>query len=339
MAPPDGHGSLAAGELLLLLGDRRRAAQRLLDKRILFFGGKGGVGKTTCSAAVALAASRTGRRVLLVSTDPAHSTSDIFERPFTSEEREILPNLFGLEIDAEFEAGRYVADVKEQVAKMFSPSVVGAANRQIDLAASMPGVGDVALFERLTQIVAARESAYDLVVFDTAPTGHTVRLLQMPELLRTWIDALAGQRRRAVERDRAIRVDESESTEDEPDPIVVALARRRQRLEEVRARLVDHRDTSFVLVLVPERLPIEETARAAAALVESGIEVGTLIVNRALPDGLEGEFYAARRRQEAVYRREIDERFAALDRIVVAQLESDVYGVARLERISAQIFG
>ena len=323
----------------MLLGDQRRAAQRLLDKRILFFGGKGGVGKTTCSAAVALAASRTGRRVLLVSTDPAHSTSDIFERPFTSEEREILPNLFGLEIDAAFEAGRYVAGVKAQIAKMFSPSVLGAAHRQIDLAASMPGVGDVALFERLTQIVAARESAYDLVVFDTAPTGHTVRLLQMPELLRTWIDALAGQRRRAVERDRAIQVDDSESTEDEPDPIVVALARRRQRLEEVRTRLVEHRDTSFVLVLVPERLPIEESARAAAALGESGIDVSSLIVNRVLPDGLEGEFYAARRRQEAVYRREIDERFATLDRIVIAQLESDVYGVARLERISAQIFG
>ena len=74
-------------------------------------------------------------------------------------------------------------------------------------------------------------------------------------------------------------------------------------------------------------------------LAESGIDVGSLIVNRVLPDGLEGEFYAARRRQEAVYRREIDERFAALDRIVIAQLESDVYGVARLERISAQIFG
>jgi arsenite-transporting ATPase len=324
----------------LLLGESRRAARRLLDKRILFFGGKGGVGKTTCSAAVALAASRTGRRVLLVSTDPAHSTSDIFELPFTSEEREILPNLFGLEIDSAFEAGRYVADVKEQVAKMFSPSVVGAANRQIDLAASMPGVGDVALFERLTQIVAAREPAYDLVVFDTAPTGHTVRLLQMPELLRTWIDALAGQRRRAVERDRATRVGDPDSADDdEPDPIVVALARRRQRLEEVRARLVERGDTSFVLVLVPERLPIEETARAAAALGECGIEVASLIVNRVLPDGLEGEFYVARRRQEAVYRREIDERFAALDRIVIAQLESDVYGVARLERISAQIFG
>jgi arsenite-transporting ATPase len=322
-----------------LLTDPRRAARRLLDKRILFFGGKGGVGKTTCSAAVALFASRNGRRVLLVSTDPAHSTSDIFERPFTRDETQILPNLFGLEIDAEFEARRYVADVKEQVSRMFSPSAVGAANRQIDLAASMPGVGDVALFERLTQIIAARESAYDLVVFDTAPSGHTIRLLQMPELLRTWIDALAGQRRQAVARDRETRGSDPDAADDEPDPIVLALARRRQRLEEVRLRLVEHRDTSFVLVLVPERLPIEETARAATALRESGIDVGSLIVNRVLPEGLEGDFYMARRRQEAIYRHEIDERFAALDRIVVAQLESDVYGIDRLERVSAQIFG
>ena len=321
----------------MLLSANRTAARRLLDRRILFFGGKGGVGKTTCAAAVALAASRQGRRVLLVSTDPAHSTSDIFEQQFTRDEREILPNLYGLEIDAEFEAGRYVAEVKDQVAKMFSPSMVGAATRQIDLAAAMPGVGDVALFERLTTIVAARDSAYDLVVFDTAPTGHTVRLLQMPELLRTWIEALAAQRRRAVEREIDIRGDDS--GEDEPDPIVAALERRRHRLESVRARLVERRDTSFVLVLIPERLPIEETSRAVTALGEAGIEVGAVVVNRVLPDGLEGEFYAARQRQEAIYRREIDQRFKAMDRIVIEQLESDVYGLNRLERISAQIIG
>jgi arsenite/tail-anchored protein-transporting ATPase len=320
----------------LLLAENRKAARRLLDKRILFFGGKGGVGKTTCAAAVALAASREGQRVLLVSTDPAHSTSDIFERRFTRQEREILPNLHGLEIDADFEAGRYIAEVKEQVTKMFSPAMVGAASRQIDLAAAMPGVGDVALFDRLTTIVAARNSAYDLVVFDTAPTGHTVRLLQMPEMLSTWIDALTAQRRRAVERDAITRDD---SGEDAPDPIVAALERRRDRLDAVRRRLVEHRDTSFVLVLIPERLPIEETSRAAGALAEAGIEVGAVVVNRVLPEGLGGEFYAARLRQEDVYRREIDHRFKAMDRIVITQLESDVYGLNRLERISAQILG
>ena len=320
----------------MLLAENRKAARRLLDKRILFFGGKGGVGKTTCAAAVALAASREGQRVLLVSTDPAHSTSDIFERRFTREEREILPNLHGLEIDADFEAGRYIAEVKEQVAKMFSPAMVGAASRQIDLAAAMPGVGDVALFDRLTTIVAARNSAYDLVVFDTAPTGHTVRLLQMPEMLSTWIEALTAQRRRAVERDAILRDD---GGEEEADPIVAALERRRDRLDAVRRRLVEHRDTSFVLVLIPERLPIEETSRAAGALAEAGIEVGAVVVTRVLPDGLGGEFYAARRRQEDVYRREIDHRFKTMDRIVITQLESDVYGLNRLERISAQILG
>ena len=98
-------------------------------------------------------------------------------------------------------------------------------------------------------------------------------------------------------------------------------------------------DETFVLVLIPERLPIEETSRAAGALAEAGIEIGAIVVNRVLPDGLSGEFYAARRRQEDIYRREIDHRFKTMDRIVIAQLESDVYGLNRLERISAQIIG
>ena len=86
----------------------------LLKKRILFFGGKGGVGKTTCASAMALAASRAGKRVLLVSTDPAHSTSDIFERAFTGDEQPILPGLFGMELDADLEArrGHYVRQLQ-----------------------------------------------------------------------------------------------------------------------------------------------------------------------------------------------------------------------------------
>src|SRR5262245_63400074 len=121
----------------------------LLDKRILFFGGKGGVGKTTCASAVALAASRAGRRVLLVSTDPAHSTSDIFGIPFSADEREIHPGLCGLEVDANLEARRYIDNAKSGIARMFSPAVAKEAGRQIELASSMPGVEEVALFDRI----------------------------------------------------------------------------------------------------------------------------------------------------------------------------------------------
>src|SRR5437762_7821201 len=117
----------------------------LLKKRILFFGGKGGVGKTTCASAVALAAAKAGKRVLVVSTDPAHSTSDIFERPFSCEESEVYPGINGIEVDADFEARRYIDTVKSQIARLFSPSILKEAERQIELVSTMPGVEEVAL--------------------------------------------------------------------------------------------------------------------------------------------------------------------------------------------------
>src|ERR1700704_6361651 len=157
----------------------------LLDRDVVFFGGKGGVGKTTCSSAFALAASRRGRRVLLVSTDPAHSTSDIFERRIGPDERQIEAGLSALEIDADREAARYVADVKRDIERMFAPAVVRQANRQIDLAAASPGLAEVALLDRMIDLIVAREQLYDLVVFDTAPTGHTLQLLRMPEAMTT----------------------------------------------------------------------------------------------------------------------------------------------------------
>src|SRR5205085_7481878 len=112
--PPGAVSRLASAHGHRALADRQPAVllKGLIDRDVVFFGGKGGVGKTTCSAAFALAASRRGKRVLLVSTDPAHSTSDIFERKIGGAERELLPKLSAIEIDADREAARYIADVK-----------------------------------------------------------------------------------------------------------------------------------------------------------------------------------------------------------------------------------
>ena len=296
----------------------------LSDRKILFFGGKGGVGKTTCASAVALAASRRGKRVLLVSTDPAHSTSDIFETKFTSDEREILPGLTGLEIDVDLELRRYIDRVKEQISKLFSPEILKKADGQIELAATMPGAESVALFDRMSELMIDRRDVYDLLVFDTAPTGHTLRLLQSPELLVTWVAALTKARRAMLPSDL-----------DEPDPVLTALERRKDRLEEVRARMMSANATAFVLVTIPERLPIEEAARSLAALGEVGIQIGQVVVNRVLPPHATGEFYESRRRQEQVYLDEIDRRFAHLPRLRVPQLDSDIHGLQSLERISA----
>jgi len=309
---------------------------RLLDRDVVFFGGKGGVGKTTCSSAFALAASRRGRRVLLVSTDPAHSTSDIFERRIGPDERQIEAGLSALEIDADREASRYVADVKRDIERMFAPAVVRQANRQIDLAAASPGLAEVALLDRMIDVIVSRESSSDLIVFDTAPTGHTLQLLRMPEAMDAWIQALIKHRRAVLE------IDHGHEEEDEPalpsaDPVLTALERRHERIALLRRTVLDRGRTSFVLVAIPERLAIEETVRAAELLGATGIDVAALIVNRVLPDEVEGEFFRSRKAQEAQYLQEISQRFARTPRVHVRQLPRDVYGLAALKAISDQL--
>jgi len=300
----------------------------LLDRQVLFFGGKGGVGKTTTAAATALAASRRGRRVLLVSTDPAHNSGDVLGRPVGPEPVEIAPNLRAVEIDAARESARYVGEVKSRVSTLFGPSILKEASRQIDLAASMPAAEEVALFDRIASIVADQEDEADLVIFDTAPTGHTLRLLRMPELMDGWLRALTRSRRAML----GIQQD------DRTDPILVSLAERLDRLQAFKARLLSRRVTAFVLVLIAERLPIEESARALGQLDEAGISVGALIVNRVLPERSADPFLQARQAQEGEYLQEIDRRFSSHLRRRVPQLSRDVHGLDALETIATALF-
>ena len=296
----------------------------MLDKKVLFFGGKGGVGKTTCASATALAASHAGKRVLLVSTDPAHSTSDIFEREIGPEPVELLPNLWGLEIDGALESQRYVANVKEQIKGLFGDHILKEANKQIDLAASMPGAEEMALFDRIGGLIRGEDTRFDLIVFDTAPTGHTLRLIRMPELMEAWIRALSRSRQAmlGIEQD------------DQTDPVMLSLKGRLEGLREFRARLLSPRISAFMLVLVAERLPIEETARAIDQLNDAGVSIGGLVVNRILPATSPDPFLQSRHAQEVVYLDEIDRRFAKLSRVRVPQLPSDVHGIQTLETLS-----
>ncbi len=298
---------------------------RLIDKRVLFFGGKGGVGKTTCASAMALAASRAGKRVLLVSTDPAHSTSDMFERPIGPEPVLLLPNLHGLEIDGAFETTRYVKMVKEQISTLFGHKIQKEASRQIDLAASMPGAEEMALFDRIGALTRGEDERFDLVIFDTAPTGHTLRLIRMPELMEAWIRALSKSRQAMI----GIQQD------DATDPVLISLTQRLEHLREFRARLLSPRISAFVLVLVAERLPIEETVRAIEQLQDAGVTIGGIVVNRVLPASSPDPFLQSRHQQEQVYLDEIEQRFSAHTRVRVPQLPSDVHGVKTLEQLAA----
>jgi arsenite/tail-anchored protein-transporting ATPase len=296
----------------------------LIDKRVLFFGGKGGVGKTTSASAIAVAASHAGKRVLLVSTDPAHSTSDIFERPIGPEIVPLSTNLHGLEIDGAFESARYVAGVKERIQGLFGHNILKEANKQIDLAASMPGAEEMALFDRIGALIRGEDNRFDLIIFDTAPTGHTLRLIRMPELMEAWIRALSRSRR------AMLGIEQDDAT----DPVMISLQERLEHLREFRARLLSPRVCAFVLVLVAERLPIEETARAIAQLQDAGVTIGGLVVNRVLPETSPDPFLRARHDQEQIYLDEIDRRFASQLKVRVPQLPSDVHGTDTLEQLS-----
>jgi arsenite-transporting ATPase len=270
-----------------------------------------------------LAASRAGKRVLLVSTDPAHSTSDVFGRRFAASEQEILPSLYGLEIDPAAEARRYIADVKARATALFKMSISPRALEQIDLAGAMPGIEDAALFDRVAEVIVTRAADYDLVVLDTAPTGHTLQLLRVPAAMSGWLRALAESRRKTLPDDRR-----------SADEIVASLEARIARLEAVRTRLTSQRDTAFVLVLTAERLPIDETARAAEQLENAGLSLGAVVVNRVLPVDATGDFLEARRRQQQVYLTEISRRFAGAHLVHVAERRADVHGLDDLQAIA-----
>jgi arsenite-transporting ATPase len=182
----------------------------------------------------------------------------------------------------------------------------------------------MALFDRIGGLIRGEDDRFDLIVFDTAPTGHTLRLIRMPELMEAWIRALSRSRR------AMLGIEQDDAT----DPVMLSLAGRLEHLREFRARLLSPRTCAFVLVMVAERLPIEETARAIGQLEEAGVSIGGLVVNRVLPATSPDPFLRARHDQEQVYLDEIERRFAALLRVRVPQLPSDVHGMTTLQQLA-----
>lgn len=305
----------------------------LLDRRILFFGGKGGVGKTTLASAFALLSAKKGRRTLLVSTDPAHSTADILQTRIGSEPTRVAERLWAQEIDPAREADRYIADVKSRIAEVTAPRLAAEVERQIDIARISPGAEESALFERVSRIIDQTDSEYDRIVFDTAPTGHTLRLLSLPEHMSVWIQGLIGRREKMNALARMWRGiggainDEAE----QPDPVLETLQARQALFNRTRRVLTDSNRTAFVFVVIPERLPIAETEKAVKALDKYHIPVGAVIVNRVMPEGLEGEFMARRREREDAYLREIRLTFGHHRLYEIPMHETDVHGLAGLE--------
>ncbi len=312
---------------------------RLLDREILFFGGKGGVGKTTIAAAFALAAARQELRTLLVSTDAAHSTSDLFQVTIGPEPTAVTDHLWALEIDAAREADRYIADVKERIAHVTAPRLADEVRRQIDIARVSPGAEEAAVFDRFTRIMDQLGSRYDRVYFDTAPTGQTLRLLSLPELMTLWIDGLIARRRKLNVLSRMWRTvsQGSDAADGTTDSVLDALEERKKRFARARVLMTDRRRASFVFVLVAERLPLAETKKAVGVLERNGIPIGAIVVNQLLPLDAEGEFVSRRRASAQETLDQVGQKFADYRVLRIPLLERDVVGVEGLMEILAHL--
>ncbi|CAN5281125.1 TRC40/GET3/ArsA family transport-energizing ATPase [soil metagenome] len=308
----------------------------MTPRPLLFFGGKGGVGKTTVATACATMLSDRGQATLLVSTDPAHSVGDVLRVDLSGEPTAVRDGLDAVEVDGRGAAAAHVERLKTDVAATVSPETLPTVRRHLDLAKDAPGTIESAVFDRVVTLMDGCPGRWERIVFDTAPTGHTLRLLAMPAMLTTWVEGLARQREKVAGMDRMLAGLAGTGSPDE-DPILRRLQARRAHYRAARRRLLD--DAALWLVLVPERLPIEETARAERALTRAGMTVAGLVVNRVLPADADGDFLAARREQQADYLDEIARRFPGRHLVRVAQQRRDVAGPGQLAEVTDQLAG
>jgi arsenite-transporting ATPase len=253
-------------------------------EKFVFFGGKGGVGKTTMSSAYALKCARDGLATLVVSTDPAHSTSDVFDEDFTDEPKpvESEENLHVMEVDPDDELQRHLMETKRALGDQVSAAMVNEIDRQIEMAHQTPGAYEAALFDRFVDVMRDSDE-YDRVVFDTSPTGGTLRLLSLPEFLEGWVDRLLHKRQKSVRLfERAAIGNQEPRRMMEGDPIIARLQSRKETFEFAGEALRER--AAFFLVVNPDELSIRETRRAIDGLAEHDLTVRGLAVNRLTPE-------------------------------------------------------
>jgi arsenite-transporting ATPase len=292
-------------------------------RKSILFVGKGGVGKTTCAASMAVALAEAGHRVLVASLDPAHNLGDVLDTSLQDRPREIAPGLFALEVDVEGRIRRYLKRAADRFQGIYRYLRVFNLEQSLDLLRYAPGIEEEALLEALREVLSAPEGEYDLAVVDTPPTGLTLRVLGLPRVSLLWLDRLIGVRSRIldlrgmvthVQGERVFEVEGGRITlphHAADDAVLQELHAARNELKALEALLTDVGRTAVAVVMNPETLPLLETLRTLEALGRFGIPASAVIVNKMFigqgtsspgPDGLaqQAEVLARLRREVAL---------------------------------------
>ncbi|KAJ9130055.1 ATPase GET3 [Coniochaeta hoffmannii] len=313
--------------------------QSILDQRSLrwiFVGGKGGVGKTTTSCSLAIQLAKVRRSVLLISTDPAHNLSDAFSQKFGKEARLIdgFTNLSAMEIDPNGSIQDLLAGQGED-----NPADIGGMGSMMqDLAFAIPGIDEAMSFAEVLKQV--KSLSYETIIFDTAPTGHTLRFLQFPSVLEkalAKISQLSSQYGPLL--NGFLGSNGSLPNGQNLNDMMEKLETLRQTISEVNTQFKDEALTTFVCVCIPEFLSLYETERMIQELASYGIDTHCIVVNQLLfpKPGSDCEQCNARRRMQKKYLDQIEELYDEFNVVKMPLLVEEVRGKEKLEKFSEML--
>lgn len=314
--------------------------------RLLVFGGKGGTGKTTSAAATAICLSQLTpwRRILVVSTDPAHSLADSFDQPIGAQRRAITPNLTALEVDPPTLLNEFKGKHSKVMSKLLHrATILDQANIKDFLTFSLPGMDEITVIMHIAQSLKStwdEPNEYDLVILDTAPTGHTLRLLALPEKMGSWFKTLdVSMDRYRKGTFRAVPFNfpwiEDYHKGDAVDQFVETLTK---DLGMVRALLANPKETEFVPVTIPEALGILETEDLLAVLEEMKMPVQNIIVNRVQGER-ECPFCSSRVKGQERYLAQIEDRFSSYNLLKMPLFPYEVRGKDGLLEFAEHMMG
>lgn len=259
--------------------------------RIVYSIGKGGVGKTTCAGALALTSART-QRTLVVSLDPAHNLGDVLGRSLSGDVSEITLGLWATEVDMNAAIVRYLSASTQQLKGMYSYLKTINIDGYLDAMKLSPGIEEYATLQVMEELLREAEGRYDVVVFDTPPTGLTLRVLSLPRVSLMWGERLAGLRREILDRRKIVKnihgerkyvidgVEQTLASDEQSDAVMGELKRYIDRMGQLRALQADQRVSRVMPVMNPDRLSLFETQRALTTLQSLGMSIGPLIINK-----------------------------------------------------------
>ncbi|MCS7283082.1 MAG: TRC40/GET3/ArsA family transport-energizing ATPase [Anaerolineae bacterium] len=312
------------------------------ERRYIMFGGKGGLGKTTFSAATAYWLAKQGYKVLVFSVDPQASLSDIFQQDiFGKGPVEIIPGLFAQEIDADRRIREYQEEIRQKILKMYGlEKVPDEIEDYIQAAAAEPAMEESAIFDQVVDIVVS--GGYDYYIYDLVPLGHALYYLSMASVYDQWIEKITKLREEMQEYAQVaalLRRDE----ELEEDKILAELQDIRYRINTSSSILTDKEKTAFFFVLIPEEMVILDTIKAAGLFAKFQVPISGYIVNRVIPPELEQqdipEYLRHRIQMQKKYLAEIRQRFGNQVLAYVPEFERDVTGLDMIRRMAEVMFG